>query len=132
MDQLPANLTEFLTFIASPVFGAWVISEILEQAQWFQLLPSGRKSVIVLVVMLLLSIASFALVRWVPATVVEQLQPLYAIIAGTIVAFLSGKVYHDKAHNPTVVTSEERAVTAAVKAAKSNEASKLSGAPVAG
>lgn len=126
--DIPADLSTFLTFMASPVFGAWVISEVLEQAQWFQLLPSGRKSLVVLVVMLLLSITSFALVRWVPPSVVANLQPLYAVIAGTIAAFLSGKLYHEKTHNPSATTSAAKAATAAINAVKADPP--LSGAPV--
>ncbi len=127
MDQLPPELSQFLTFIASPVFGAWVVSEVLEQQQWFLALPPGRKAIQVLAVMLLLGVLSFALVRWVPPSATEQLQPLYAIVVATIAAFVSGKVYHVKTHHPTETTSEQR--EQAAREAKWVEAPKLSGAP---
>lgn len=96
--EIPQSLSAFLAFMGTPVFSNWVASEILEQQAWFQKLPSGRKSLVVLAISIILGVVSFALVTWTPASVVTNLQPLYAVIVASVAGFLSGQYYHAKAH----------------------------------
>lgn len=104
--QLPSDLTQFLSFIATPVFGAWFIShfvETLPAIRWLRFpgwtaLGDTTKKLITAVVYILLALASAGLVKWVPASAIEALQPIYAIIIASLGAWVSGSAFHYVVH----------------------------------
>lgn len=95
LTSLPPDLTKLAAFIGSATFASFIASEVLEYIPQFKALTSGKKSGIVLFVYVLLSLASYAMVRWVPATAVQDLQPVYSIVIGAVAAFLGGQWWHN-------------------------------------
>jgi hypothetical protein len=107
MIELPSTFTQFLAFLGTPIFASFVVSEVLEHIKAFQNADSQRKALIVLALSLALGLLSYALVRWIPPTVVEQWQPIYNVIVGTIAAFIGGQIYHNQTHPSDKVPDAE-------------------------
>lgn len=99
MLTLPADLSQFIAFLATPVFGAWVVSQFLENSAWFQALDAAAKTRTVMFLYILLGLLSFGLTQWATPAVLAQWQPLYSVIVGALVAFASGQTYHNLAHD---------------------------------
>jgi hypothetical protein len=95
---LPPDLTSFFSFIATPIFGAWLISHVFENLPFWANLTATAKQGATLAVYLVLGLVSFALVHWVPGTVVENLQPIYAIIVAVLASWVSGSAFHYVVH----------------------------------
>lgn len=96
--ELPVEFTQFLAFIGTPIFGAWVISEVLQHQKWFTSLSGDRKSLVTLFTYIGLGLLSYALTRWSSPEVATQLQPIYSVIVGATAAFISGTRYHETKH----------------------------------
>lgn len=94
MLELPPTFSQFLTFIGTPVFAAWIVSHFIETIPAWATLTATVKQLILAAIYIVLGLLSFGLVHWVPASVAEQLQPIYAIIVAAIGAWLSGMFYH--------------------------------------
>lgn len=105
MLTLPPEFMQFLAFLATPVFGAWFVSEFLENAPFFQKLDSAGKSRLVMFVYVLLGLLSYGLTQWTTPEVAAQLQPIYSVIVGALVAFASGQQYHDVKHEASDSTT---------------------------
>jgi uncharacterized membrane-anchored protein len=98
MFELPPTFTQFLAFIGAPAFAAFVVSELLETNAWFQGLENKFKGLFVLLLSLVLALVSYFLTKWVPEAVQVDLQPIYAVIVGTVAAFIAGQIWHNTAH----------------------------------
>ena len=98
LNSLPPSLSGFMAFVGTAVFAAFFVSEFIEYVPQFKNANSQVKTAVVLAIYVLLGVASSALVHWVPATVVEQLQPIYSVIVGTLASFVAGQWWHDN-HN---------------------------------
>lgn len=96
MDQLPLppDLASFLTFIATPIFAAWIVSHFIETIPQWADLAATVKQAIMLAIYIGLGLLSYALVKWVPADVIVTLQPIYAVIIGAITAWISANLWH--------------------------------------
>lgn len=115
--QIPPDVAGFLQLVITPTFGAWTISAFAEQEVWFLNLTSAWKSRAVFIMLWVLSIVGrlgLASMYGQPFTV----QDLYIGTTVAFIAYVSSRWYHVRFNDPTPKTSQERAITAAVKAAK--------------
>jgi hypothetical protein len=113
LNQLPPSLTAFLTFIATPTVLGPVLSELLEYLPAFQSLTSAKKTLVLYALMVLVGLVSFGIVRWVPTSALEALQPIYSIMIGAAVFFGSSQLFHAKAHGATADTSSSTEIKTA-------------------
>lgn len=111
LKSLPPDLTSFLTFIATPTVLGPVLSELLEYLPQFQKLVPATKTLVLYVLMILIGLFSYFLVHWVPASALENAQPIYAIIIAASVFFASSQLFHNKVHGTTTVTVTAKQVT---------------------
>jgi lipid-A-disaccharide synthase-like uncharacterized protein len=93
-SQLPITLIDLFKFIGSPVFIGALISFLLEGVAPFHALPTTTKRFVVLGTVIGLSVLSYALTTFVPASVVQALDPLYAAIAQIFIALMGTQVWH--------------------------------------
>jgi len=75
----------------------WFVSHFLDNSKWWADLPAATKSGAVLVSSLILGIAAYAVLHTVPGTVLDQLQPLYAVVYSIIAAWVAQYVQHQNA-----------------------------------
>lgn len=93
------NLNEFLIWLAAGG-GAVGASWVLEQFAWFQKLEAIKKQYVFFASCVALSLGAFAVQTYVPAGVLEQLSPWFAVIATTFVGIFGGSLYHRSAKKP--------------------------------
>jgi hypothetical protein len=67
---------------------------VLERVPGWETLSREVKSFISLVVAALLGVVSYALVRWVPAGVVAELEPYYQVILTAVTIWLGSQYAH--------------------------------------
>jgi hypothetical protein len=111
LKNLPPDLTSFLAFIATPAVLGPILSELLEYLPAFQKLASAYKTLALYVLMALVGLLSFGIVRWVPASALESLQPVYSILIAAAAFFASSQLFHAKAHGTTTETVLTKQVT---------------------
>lgn len=111
MPALPTDFGQFLVYFGTPIFAAWVVSSLLETWSKFQALTPERKNIFVFILSLALSLTSYALVQLIPASVITQINPIYNVIEGTIMAYLSGTVYHMVTLRITATTNQVKQIT---------------------
>lgn len=92
--QLPITLIDLFKFIGSPIFIGALISYLLEGTAPFHALRTTTKRLVVLGTVIGLSVLSYALTTFVPASVVQALDPLYAAIAQIFIALMGTQVWH--------------------------------------
>lgn len=100
--SLPTNLSDLFAYLALPTVAAWFISSLIERIPGWTSIPPEvskispfAKKLITALVYVGLGLVSYALVHYVPANVVEALQPLYAVIAAALAAWGSASVFHN-------------------------------------
>lgn len=91
---MPENLGEFFTWLGTAGAFATIMALVLERVPNWDNLSSEAKSIVSLVVAALLGMASYALVRWVPAGVVEGLEPYYQVILSAVAVWLGSQYAH--------------------------------------
>ncbi len=106
--SVPSTLGEFFTFIGSAGAIGFVLSIVVENWGFFQTRNKQGKITILILIALLMGLSSYSLVRYVPAGVIEQAQPLYQVIVATLSILIASQVWH-KTVNQQVID-----VTAAV------------------
>jgi hypothetical protein len=111
LKHLPPDLTSFLAFIATPTVLGPILSELLEYLPAFQKLVPATKTLVLYVLMVLIGLLSYALVRWVPASALENAQPIYSIMIGAAIFFASSQLFHNKVHG----TATEKILTTEIK-----------------
>lgn len=105
---MPTSLGEFFTWLGTAGAFATIMALVLERIPgWNDKLSSEVKSLLSLVVAALLGMASYALVRWVPAGVVAELEPYYQVILTAVTIWLGSQYAHwavnqreDRLHPP--------------------------------
>jgi hypothetical protein len=92
--NVPSTLGEFFTFIGSAGAIGFVLSFVAENWGFFQSRNKQGKVAILMFIALLMGLGSYSLVRFVPAGVVEQAQPIYQVIIATLSILLASQVWH--------------------------------------
>lgn len=104
----PQQLGEFLTWIGSNAAIGAVISWIMANWGWFQERTSGQKTLILYAVAVVMGVASKLAVTYVPAGIVDQLQPYYAVLLTSAIIVGGQQLWYAKVEKPKQV----KAVTA--------------------
>lgn len=110
MDLVPTTLGEFFTFVGSSAAIGFVLSWIAGNWGFFQRATSQGKAAILVFISLLMGLGSFALVRFVPAGVIEQAQPYYQVIISSITILIASQAWH-KWIDPADKTADTAAKT---------------------
>lgn len=92
--EIPQSFAQFLTWLGTNGAFSTVIAIVLERWPGWATMKSDTKSFITLAVAILLGLASYALVRWVPAGVVNELEPWYQVIVGAVTIYLGSQYAH--------------------------------------
>ena len=92
--QIPLTIVELFKFLGTPVFIGFLVSFLLERVPAFQLLSSDMKAIVSLVLAVLLPIVSYALLNYVPMSLIEALQPWYAAAITGVIGFIGSQVWH--------------------------------------
>jgi len=92
--QIPVTLLDLFKFIGSPVFIGGILAFLLEGIGPFQNLTATVKRLWVIGLILVLSLLSYALTTFVPASVVQALDPVYAYVISSFIALFGSQVWH--------------------------------------
>jgi len=91
--QLPATFGEFLTwFGSSAVIGA-LISWVAAHWPWFKGQSGAVKVAVLLLISTIMGLVSFLAIKYVPAGVIEDVQPYYQIALNSVVIVLAAQGY---------------------------------------
>jgi len=88
------TLAQFLVLLASGAGAAAVASFALERMDWFQSMTPEQKSNIVLAFSLAIALAAFAVIRYVPANVLQELAVWFQVVYSVIVVWLTTQIAH--------------------------------------
>lgn len=89
-----SNVVQFIIYLGTPAALNWIVSNFLDNLpQWVALSPS-TKSGLILVLSLVLSLGSYAVIKTVPSSAFDTIQPIFLIIYGAVTAWLSGQIQH--------------------------------------
>jgi len=94
-DGEPAGIRETLAFIsvAGAAFGA-VISQALEDADWFQNLSSFWREVVVKIITGVLPLGAFILLEFLPVEIPAPINQIWVWSVLALITFAAGQVYH--------------------------------------
>lgn len=110
------TLVGLLTSLLLPVGAiAWFVSNFLENVPWWVGLSATVKSGALLVASLIVGALAYTVLHNVPGTVLDQLQPLYALVYSIVTAWLAMQVQHQ---NFEVRKSRKEVRAAQLKIAK--------------
>lgn len=96
---MPQDLGSFFTWLGSDVAIGAVISLIFVNWSWFNARSSGQKIALLTFVALFMGLASQALITYVPAGVVADLQPYYKAIVSAMVVLFGSQAWHQIVNN---------------------------------
>lgn len=100
--QIPMSIIDLFKFIGTPVAIGFVVSFLLERVPWFQQLSSDVKAILALIISVLLPIISYALLNYVPQSLIEALQPWYSVAVTGVIGFIGSQVWHRIFNAPSV------------------------------
>lgn len=112
MFDLPTNLVEFLTWIVYGGGSAIAVSWILEKLPWYQEKTAEAKRNIFFGIVTTITLIIYAVLNYVPDTVLAALTPYFGIIAITFVNVYIGTGFHRANKTvPQVVANEVTVVS---------------------
>ena len=88
------GLNEFLLWLGSASGASGVASFILERIPAFHKLASEAKQWVYFFVCLVLSVGSYSIITYVPADILEQIAPFFALVAAVFASVFLGSVFH--------------------------------------
>jgi hypothetical protein len=88
------SLTEFVIWLSSGVGNAVIASSILENLQWYQDLEAQNKKNVFISFSVVLALAGYAFLVYVPKETIEALTPWFGLIYATVAAQVGGTAYH--------------------------------------
>lgn len=90
--MLPATLSDFIVFLGTPAFIGFLTAHVLiHLAIYMDLTPLG-KQIVTLVLSAIFGVLSLLLIQLVSPATLNQLQPIYAIIAAIISTWFGNQV----------------------------------------
>lgn len=101
--QIPMSIIDLFKFIGTPVAIGFVVSFLLERVPWFQQLSSDVKAILALIISVLLPIISYALLNYTPQSLIDALQPWYAVAVTGVIGFIGSQVWHRLFNSPSVI-----------------------------
>lgn len=92
---VPAGIRETLLFIsvAGAAFGA-VISQALEDADWFHKLDSFWREIIIKGITFVLPVGAYTILHFLPAELPAPIDQIWVWIVLGLISFASGQIYH--------------------------------------
>lgn len=100
--QIPLTIVDLFKFFGTPLFIGFVVSFLLERVVWFQQLGSDVKAIFALIIAVLLPILSYALLNYVPQSLIDALQPWYSVAVTGVIGFIGSQVWHRIFNTPSV------------------------------
>jgi hypothetical protein len=93
------SVSELLNWIVNSGGGILVASWALERIRGFQAQPPDNKRLITIAVSVGISLAAYAIMTYVPAVIMSQVNPWLTVAAGTVIVYSGGQVYHQATKN---------------------------------
>lgn len=100
--QIPLTIVDLFKFFGTPLCIGFVVSFLLERVVWFQQLGSDVKAILALIIAVVLPILSYALLNYVPQSLIDALQPWYSVAVTGVIGFIGSQVWHRIFNAPTV------------------------------
>ncbi len=100
--QIPLTIVDLFKFFGTPLCIGFVVSFLLERVVWFQQLNSDVKAIFALIIAVVLPILSYALLNYVPQSLIEALQPWYSVAVTGVIGFIGSQVWHRIFNSPSV------------------------------
>lgn len=88
------SIQEFLTFLASAGGASAALSFVAERIPAFGTLPSNTKALIHLGGSLVIALAAYAVLAYVPAETLAQLAPMFQVVYGVAGAWIANQLAH--------------------------------------
>lgn len=88
------SIYDFLTWLASAGGAAAALAFVLERVDAWQTLSTNTKSWATLGGTIVVALASYAILRYVPKDVLDTLAPWFQIIAACVTAWLASQAAH--------------------------------------
>jgi hypothetical protein len=100
------TLHDFLLWLANSGGGAVVVSWVLEQLSWYQNMVAKTKQLVFFGITLLVTVAGFAVVAYVPQVTLDAIAPYFGLVYATFVSIFLGTAFHNttKIDKPEVQT----------------------------
>lgn len=92
--EIPKSLSEFATWLATAGAFGFVMSLVVEWVPGWEGAKPTLKFFVTLGIALLLGLASYGLINWVPAGVKEGLEPYYQLIISAISIWAASQGTH--------------------------------------
>lgn len=92
--EIPQSLSEFATWLATAGAFGFVMSLVIEWVPGWEKANSTLKFFVTLGIALLLGLASYGLINWVPAGVKTGLEPYYQLIISAISIWATSQGAH--------------------------------------
>lgn len=92
------DIKSFLIWLSSAGGAAAALSFIAERLPAFQKLTSGQKQAVHLGGSLAIALIAYAILTYVPPEMLEQIKPIFALVAAVVGSWITGQVAH--AHDP--------------------------------
>jgi len=93
-SQFPLTLVDLFKFIGTPLFIGFIVSFLLERVPWFQAQDANTKAIFAFTIAVVLPLISYALLNYVPQTLIDTLQPWYAAAVTGVIGFIGSQVWH--------------------------------------
>lgn len=88
------DLMQFLTWLASAAGATAFLSFVAERIPAFQTLSAGAKGYVMLGGSIVIALAAFAVITYVPPAVLDQLKPWFQVVYGVVAAWLASQFAH--------------------------------------
>jgi len=88
------SIEQFLMFLAGAGGAAAAFAFIAERVPAFQAVPSHHKSLVVLAGSLVIALAAWSVLAYVPAATLDEIAPVFQIVYGVAGAWIASQVAH--------------------------------------
>jgi uncharacterized membrane-anchored protein len=88
------SVTELLSWVIYSGGAILAASWILERIRGFQAQTPENKRLIAMAVSVAIAVAAYAVLTYVPAQILVQLDPWLTVTLGTIILYSGGQIYH--------------------------------------
>lgn len=88
------SISQWLVTIGAGIGVAPLLSWILERMGWFQEIDSSAKQFIVFVSSAIISVCAFLVLKYVPANILKDIEPIVGIVVAAFTTFYGTQLSH--------------------------------------
>jgi len=88
------TMVEFLILLGTGAGAMGAASFLLERWAWFQALKAETRGLVVLCVAVVVALIAFAVARFVPSAILQELQVWFQVVYTVVIYWLASQVAH--------------------------------------